>query len=58
MMAETGAKTKVRLTMVPLDATEAEIACFSAAMAGMDKGWGSGFKVLDEILGELRAENA
>ena len=55
---ETGAKTKVRLTMVPLDATEAEIACFSAAMAGMDKGWGSGFKVLDEILGERRAENA
>ena len=50
-----GAQTKVRLTMVPLDATEAEIACFAGAMAGMDKGWGSGAVILDEILAELQA---
>ncbi len=50
-----GAQTKVRLTMVPLDATEAEIACFAGAMAGMDKGWGSGAEVLDTMLAELQA---
>ncbi len=50
-----GAKTKVRLTMMPLDASEAEIACFAGAMAGMDKGWGSGFKVMAELLAELQA---
>lgn len=53
-----GAKTKVRLSQVPLDASDAEIACFASAMAGMDKGWGSGFKIIEEILAELQAENA
>jgi len=48
----------VRLSQVPLDATDAEIACFASAMAGMDKGWGSGFKIIEEILAELQAENA
>ena len=52
---DAGEKTNVRLTMVPLDATDAEIACFAGAMAGMDKGWGSGYKVLDELLSELLA---
>lgn len=52
-----GSKTKVRLSQVPLDATDAEIACFASAMAGMDKGWGSGFKIIEEILAELQAEN-
>lgn len=49
-----GDKTGVRLTQVPLEATDAEIACFAEAMAGMDKGWGSGYAMLDEILTELR----
>ncbi|NIA68455.1 SRPBCC domain-containing protein [Pelagibius litoralis] len=55
---EVGAKTKVRMTMVPLDASEAEIACFAGAMAGMEKGWGSGYAILDEMLAELQAEEA
>lgn len=50
-----GAQTNVRLTMVPLDATDAEIACFGEAMAGMDNGWGSGYKIIDEILAEMQA---
>ena len=52
---DAGEKTRVRLTMVPLDASDAEIACFAGAMAGMDKGWGSGFSVLDEMLAQMRA---
>ena len=52
---EQGDKTSVRLTQVPHDATEAEIACFAAAMANMDKGWGSGYTIIDEILAELQA---
>ena len=52
-----GAKTKVRLTMVPVDATDAEIACFAGAMAGMAKGWGGGFSVMEEMFAELQAEN-
>ena len=52
-----GSKTKGRLTMVPLEATDAKIACFAGAMAGMDKGWGSGYAILDELFVKLRAEN-
>lgn len=52
-----GEKTNVRLTQTPVDATEAEIACFAAAMGGMDKGWGSGYAIIDELLVELLASN-
>ena len=55
---DVGAKTNVRLTQVPIDATEAEIACFAANMAGMSKGWGSGYAIMDEIFAELQAENS
>jgi uncharacterized protein YndB with AHSA1/START domain len=51
-----GEKTKVRLTMVPIDATDEEIACFAEAMAGMDNGWGGGYKILDEMFEEMRNE--
>ena len=51
-----GAKTKVRLTQIPFEATEAEITCFAGAMAGMDKGWGSGYAILDELFKELLAK--
>ncbi len=51
---ENGATTNVRLTQIPFEATAAEIACFKEAMAGMDKGWGSGYAILDEMLRELR----
>lgn len=48
-------KTKVRLSQIPIDATDAEIACFAAAMSGMDKGWGGGYKLIDEIVAKLLA---
>ena len=53
-----GDKTNVRLSQVPIEATDAEIACFAGAMAGMDKGWGSGYSVMDELFAELQAEDA
>lgn len=52
---EDGGRTKLRLTWVPHEASEAEIACFSAALAGMDKGWGAGMALLEELLAELQA---
>ncbi len=48
-------KTRMRLTWVPHEASEAEIACFSAAIDGMDKGWAAGMELLAELLAELRA---
>lgn len=48
-------KTRVCLTQVPMDASDAEVACFAAMMANMDKGWGSGYKIIDEVLEELKA---
>ena len=36
---------------------DAEIACFAAPMAGMDKGWASGYALMDELFVELQAEN-
>ena len=50
-----GEKTNVRLTWVPHEATDAEIACFAEAVAGMGKGWGAGFAIMDELLAELQA---
>ncbi|GJL79767.1 MAG: hypothetical protein NPINA01_27560 [Nitrospinaceae bacterium] len=50
-----GGKTNVRLTQVPLEATEAGIACFAAMMANMDKGWGSGYAIIVQLLVELQA---
>ncbi|MEM7019165.1 MAG: SRPBCC domain-containing protein [Pseudomonadota bacterium] len=49
-----GDTTNVRFSQVPFEATEAEIACFVEAMAGMDGGWGKGFAMLDDILAELQ----
>jgi hypothetical protein len=54
--AEEGGKTTMRLTWVPHEASEAEIACFAAAMDGMGKGWGAGMELLAELLEELQAE--
>ena len=51
-----GDKTNVRLTQVPIEATDAEVACFARVMARMDKGWGSGYAILDEMLVELQAK--
>lgn len=54
LFEEMGEKTNVRLSQIPMEATEAEIACFAQAMAGMDKGWGSGYAIMDEIFVELQ----
>lgn len=45
--------TSVRLTQVPLEATDAEIACFDQMKDGMSGGWGAGFTLVDEILETL-----
>lgn len=49
-----GEKTKMRLTWVPHEASEAEITCFANAIEGMDKGWAAGMELLAEILVELQ----
>lgn len=53
-----GKTTNVRLSQLPLDATDAELDCFAAAMAGMDKGWGSGYAVMDDLFVEIQVERA
>ena len=52
---EEGDQTVVTLTQIPQDASDAEIACFAEHMANMDGGWGSGYKIIDEILAELQS---
>ena len=52
---EEGDQTNVRLCQIPLNATEAEIACFTKMKDGMSGGWGSGYAIIDEILLELLA---
>ncbi len=50
-----GDKTKVLLTWVPYEATDAENACFANAMNNMGKGWESGYAIMDDIFAELQA---
>lgn len=50
-----GATTKVRLALEPVDPTPAELACFTAVVGNMGKGWAGGFAVIDDILAEMRA---
>lgn len=52
---EKGDRTNVRLAQIPLDATDAEIACFAKMKDGMSGGWGSGYAIIDELLAELKA---
>ena len=49
-----GSATKLRLTWVPHEASEAEITGFANALSGMDKGWGAGMELLTELLAELK----
>lgn len=49
-----GGQTRMRLSWVPHEASDAEIACFAAALDGMDKGWAVGMNLLAELLVELR----
>jgi uncharacterized protein YndB with AHSA1/START domain len=53
-LEQDGGQTKLRLTWVPHEASDAEIACFAAAMDGMGKGWDAGMKLLEELLAELQ----
>ncbi len=51
-------RTRVRLTWTPLQASEAEMACFANVMGNMGKGWESGFAVMDEMFAEMQAAKA
>lgn len=55
---DAGDKTKVSLTQEPIDASEKELACFADKMSGMDNGWGSGYKLIDDLLEKLLAEQS
>ncbi len=55
---EVGQQTKVRLSWLPFEASDAEIACFAGAMENFGKGWGAGFDMIAEILAEMKAQNA
>lgn len=50
-----GTQTNVRLTQIPVGASDAETACFAQMMQGMSKGWGSGYAIIDDILAELQS---
>lgn len=50
-----GTGTKVRLSQVPVDATEKESAFFAKMMANMDGGWGSGYKIMDTLLADMQS---
>lgn len=52
---EADGKTTMRLVWTPHEASEAEIACFAGALAGLDQGWGKGMEMLAELLAELQA---
>ncbi len=49
-------KTFVRLSQIPIGASDAEIACFTSTMSGMDNGWGKGYTIIDEMLTEMRSQ--
>ena len=49
-------RTTLRLTWAPHEATDAEIACFAAAIEGLGKGWGAGMELLADIVEELQAQ--
>lgn len=49
-----GDKCQMRLTWVPHEATDAEIAFFAGAMENMGSGWGKGMELLEEVLEELK----
>jgi hypothetical protein len=54
---EDGARTRMRLTWTPHEASDAELACFAAAIDGMGKGWNAGMELLAKVLAELQAQS-
>ncbi len=55
LFEDKGEQTNVRLSQIPMEATQAEINCFAEAMANMDHGWGAGYAIIDTILAKLKA---
>ncbi|MGH1357480.1 MAG: SRPBCC family protein [Burkholderiaceae bacterium] len=55
---EQGGRTTVRLSQTPLEATDAEIACFAKMKDAMKGGWGKGYEVIDQVLSELGTDGA
>lgn len=51
---ESDGRTTMRLEWVPHHASDAEIACFEAALAGLDKGWGAGMELLADLIKDLQ----
>lgn len=49
-----GDKTSIMLVQVPFEATPEEHEIFAKMMGGMDRGWGAGFDIFDQILIELQ----
>ncbi len=52
---DAGDKTDVRLSQVPVDASDKEIAVFAQMMSNMDGGWGKGYAIIDEVLDEMQS---
>ena len=50
-----GGQTKMTLSQVPVEASDAEVACFADMMGNMDHGWGKGFDLLESLLAEQPA---
>jgi uncharacterized protein YndB with AHSA1/START domain len=53
--ADDSGRTRLRLTWVPHQANEAELACFAAAIERVGKGWDAGMALLAKLLEELQA---
>ncbi len=47
--------TRLKLEWAPHNASEEELAFFAGALEGLDRGWGAGIVVLEEILASLKA---
>lgn len=56
-LAESGGRTEMRLTWSPHEASDAEIACFAAAIGGLGRGWSAGMELLDRLLAELQQQS-
>ena len=50
-----GDGTNMTLTWEPHEPTDAEIATFTAALDGLDKGWSAGMDIIASIVAELKA---
>ncbi len=48
-------KTNVRLSQIPFNAPDNEVAGFAKMKDGMSGGWGKGYEIIDQILAELQA---